>query len=520
MKVKKVYFLLLVLVYITAAIDRPALATPMFNGQIKAINVIVSGQILNDSTGNPVKNHSVFVNVPYIGYNLTVYTDDNGNYADTIHDLPGLGDTVSVSTYDCHNILHIQSQPIHSYSIIINFFICESFNPQCSAEFVVKLDSSSVTPNTFRFFDLSTGSPDHWSWNFGDGTVSTERNPVHVYTISGRYKACLSIARDKLDAPCSDSSCMMIDPPKYYSIGGHVFTGDHPINNPVSTGDTGVAFLYKLLSNHVVAFDTVTFTYLGYYTFPHLLAGDYIIKVALTSGSLNAAKYAPVYYIKQVYWQQSLLMGISDTSIFNFDIYLKRVNDSTIGNGRISGRVQRQVQTSGRFTLYRSEVLLLDSLKNIINYTLSDASGNFSFPDIPYGNYLLFVESTGKFSKFSQVRISEQNPVVDTLVLGIYDHNITGITEVTASAYVTAGTPFPNPSSAAVCTPLTVTKPVDLLTTVYSIQSVPLLHSRSHFNPGSFHFFTDLSSLSPGIYILVIRTSEGERICNEKIIKY
>ncbi|MCX6283105.1 MAG: carboxypeptidase-like regulatory domain-containing protein, partial [Bacteroidetes bacterium] len=209
-----------------------------------------------------------------------------------------------------------------------------------------------------------------------------------------------------------------------------------------------------------------------------------------------------------------------DTSVFNFDIYLKRVNDSIAGPGRISGRVQRQVQTSGMFTLFRSEVLLLDSLKNIINYTLSDASGNFSFPGIPFGNYLLFVEYTGKFSKFSQVKISEQNPVVDTLVLGIYDHTITGISEVTSSAYVVAGSPFPNPSSTAVSTPLTVTRPVDLVTTVYSIQSVPMLHSHSHFNPGSYHPVTDLSSLSPGIYILVIRTSEGDRICNEKIIKY
>ena len=520
MKVIKVYFLLLVLVCVTAAVDMPALANTMSNSQIKAINVIVSGQILNDSTGNPVKNHSVFVNVPYIGYNFTVYTDINGHYADTIHNLPGLGDTVSVSTYDCHNVFHVQSQPIHSYSIIINFFICESFNPQCSAEFIVKLDSSSVTPNTFRFFDLSTGSPDHWSWDFGDGAVSTERNPVHVYATSVHHKACLTIARDKSGAPCSDSSCRIIDPPKYYSIGGHVFAGDHPINNPVSTGDTGVAFLYKLLNNHVVPFDTVTFTYLGYYTFPHLLTGDYIVKVALTGGSLNALKYAPVYYVRQLYWQQSSLLGVSDTSIFNFDIYLKRVNDSTVGSGRISGRVQRQVQTSASFTLFRSEVLLLDSIKNIINYTLSDASGNFSFPDIPYGNYLLFVESTGKFSKFSQVRISAQNPVVDTLVLGIYDHTVTGISEVTAYAYVSAGTPFPNPSSAAVNTPLTITRPVDLLTTVYSIQSVPLLHSRSHFNPGSFLMLSDLSSLSPGIYILVIRTSGGDRICNEKIIKY
>ncbi|MCX6287040.1 MAG: PKD domain-containing protein [Bacteroidetes bacterium] len=520
MKVKTVYFLLLVLALLSTALVQQARGNPLITNQLKAISITVTGKLLNDSTGNPVKNHSVFVNVPYIGYNSTVYTDTSGNYADTIHDLPGLGDTVLVSTYDCHNTLHIQSQPIHSYSIIINFFICESFSPQCTADFIAELDSSSVTPYKYRFFDLSTGNPDHWSWNFGDGTTSSERNPVHAYTNSGHYKACLSISRDNLDAPCADSSCTYIYTPRYYSIGGHVFIGDHPINNPVSTGDTGIAYLYKLVNNHVVAFDTVTFTYLGYYSFPHLLKGDYIVKVTLTPGSLNAWKYAPAYYLQAVYWQQSQLLGVTDTNVFNFDIYLKRANDSISGSGRISGKVQRHIQTSGMFILNRSEVLLLDSLKNLITYTLSDAAGNFSFPDLPYGNYLLFVESTGKFSKFSQVRISLQNPIADTLVLDIYDHNVTGINEIAKDNAVVAGSPFPNPSEGAVSIPLTVNRPVDLITTVYSIQSVHLLESGSHFNPGSYHLKADLATLAPGIYILVIKTLNGDRICNAKIIKY
>ena len=40
---------------------------------------------------------------------------------------------------------------------------------------------------TVRFTDNSTGSPTSWSWNFGDKTTSTNRNPTHTYSTAGTY---------------------------------------------------------------------------------------------------------------------------------------------------------------------------------------------------------------------------------------------------------------------------------------------------------------------------------------------
>ncbi len=50
-----------------------------------------------------------------------------------------------------------------------------------------------VKPFTVNFTDLSTGNPTSWAWDFGDGTTSTEQNPVHVYQLEGAYDVSLTV---------------------------------------------------------------------------------------------------------------------------------------------------------------------------------------------------------------------------------------------------------------------------------------------------------------------------------------
>jgi PKD repeat protein len=47
------------------------------------------------------------------------------------------------------------------------------------------------------FTDKSTGTPTSWNWNFGDGTSSTVRNPVHTYSKTGKYTVMLTVKNSK-----------------------------------------------------------------------------------------------------------------------------------------------------------------------------------------------------------------------------------------------------------------------------------------------------------------------------------
>jgi len=53
---------------------------------------------------------------------------------------------------------------------------------------------SGVVPLAVSFMDMSTGSISSWIWDFGDGTSSTETNPMHTYSSAGSYRAGLTVS--------------------------------------------------------------------------------------------------------------------------------------------------------------------------------------------------------------------------------------------------------------------------------------------------------------------------------------
>ena len=44
-----------------------------------------------------------------------------------------------------------------------------------------------------QFNDDSTGTVTAWSWDFGDGSTSTEQNPKHLFVKNGYYTVTLKV---------------------------------------------------------------------------------------------------------------------------------------------------------------------------------------------------------------------------------------------------------------------------------------------------------------------------------------
>ena len=75
-----------------------------------------------------------------------------------------------------------------------------------------------VVGQTVRFEDISTGSPQSWQWDFGDGSTSTARNPTHVYASPGFHRVTL-IAADGKASKKSSQTLMIIDAERDASFG-------------------------------------------------------------------------------------------------------------------------------------------------------------------------------------------------------------------------------------------------------------------------------------------------------------
>jgi len=54
------------------------------------------------------------------------------------------------------------------------------------------IQSNGNVPFSVQFTDSSTYSPSSWSWDFGDGSISSGRNPIHKYTTAGVYTVTMT----------------------------------------------------------------------------------------------------------------------------------------------------------------------------------------------------------------------------------------------------------------------------------------------------------------------------------------
>lgn len=93
-------------------------------------------------------------------------------------------------------------------------------------------------PLVVRFTDVSTGNPESWIWNFGDGSTSTQPNPVHTYSSPGAFHVNLTVTRGFN----TDSSSQII-------ITGGVPATDFVTDTTTVSVGTPVSFTDKTLNS-------------------------------------------------------------------------------------------------------------------------------------------------------------------------------------------------------------------------------------------------------------------------------
>lgn len=145
-------------------------------------------------------NYTVSRNSLFAGESVT-FVDHSTNQATELLDF---GDRSPASS--TANVVHTYATPgvykanltvaneVSSDSMVQTITVIQATPP--SADFTSNC-TEGPRPLSIAFMDTSTGLPESWSWDFGDGNTSADQNPVHVYSNDGVYPVKLTVANSK-----------------------------------------------------------------------------------------------------------------------------------------------------------------------------------------------------------------------------------------------------------------------------------------------------------------------------------
>lgn len=283
----------------------------------------------------------------------------------------------------------------------------------CSAMF-----SYTVQNNVVSFAGIPSGTYTGYIWNFGDGSTSTQLNPVHTYASPGIYTVCFDVYYN--GAVCSQS-CQVITVQGTAgtdTICGVVFE-DLNGNGVMDPGEQGIvnAVLYGWSQNgswFTVQTNTsgqyMTTLAPGQYTLTYCAPMGYTFTVPLGQDS-GGCSY---YYITVVAGQNQcgLNYGIQNNSVtIEGTVFIDANNNGILDTGE--NGIPYQWVIIGTY------------------YAYTDANGNYS-AIVPAGTYLVSYTPSGAYTGYTVT--TPASYTVNAGVIGnVYGGNHFGI-------YITPGT--------------------------------------------------------------------------------
>lgn len=148
-----------------------------------------------DNNGNPIPNHQVNITNINKSITKTINTNLNGMFAVSIN--ADDGDIIEGNfSYNGKKGIKQITADLSLITHWLNISLSTQQPPIAKFTYNPKNPSSNTK---ISFIDLSfdhDGSVVYWKWDFGDNTISYERNPEHIYGQEGEFKVVLMVMDD------------------------------------------------------------------------------------------------------------------------------------------------------------------------------------------------------------------------------------------------------------------------------------------------------------------------------------
>ncbi len=344
------------------------------------------------------------------------------------------------------------------------------------------------------FIDQSYGDALNYSWDFGDGETSSLNNPVHTYQFFGQYQVKLLINNPQ---NCIDSAFALIEILPPLKISGYVFAGNIPLG-------LGKVFLYRISEFDEIAYLGNCNLDKGYFEFSNLEPGRYFIQAIpnLEFPFPVIPFYYPIYSGIDTRWQNAEIFH-TDALPQEINLNLESYNDFFDGKASLSGTI---TQASGDDSLPLI-VYLSNDFGEIFQFRLIDAQFQFSFENIPYGNYKVRPEKAGKTSQSFNLTLDETVPEMNNILfLETENAIIPDLSSIDEQSNSKVPEVYPNPASSFLKIQFPFQIPPQIFRIkIFSSISKYLLIDKEISSDDEI----DLTDLKDGFYLLEISTDQN-----------
>jgi hypothetical protein len=241
---------------------------------------------------------------------------------------------------------------------------------------------------------------------------------------------------------------------------------------------------------------------------------DYRIKVALQPSSPNYAINIPTYYNSALMWYNAQVITLFGNT-YSKDVYMS-YGANTAGSGFISGNVFLGSNKPTRSGNADVTIILIDqSNQQAIAYAKTDANGNYSFSNVPYGTYRVYGELLNRASIPDNIIVSNAQSSFTNKNF-VYNDNVIKPTNIGLSvseqAQTIAWSIYPNPAN----NQLTIRSSVEAAIRIVDITGRQIQQVRVEKDKA---LTLDCSQWQSGIY-LVEQYSQGKKKTMKLVINH
>lgn len=323
---------------------------------------------------------------------------------------------------------------------------------------VASFNSFPATSNTSRYWFINTSTFKNnsqlvtFEWDFGDGTTSTT-SPLsfyHDYATPGHhYVTMIATWHDTANNQvlCKDTTRTIIWTQLYATnnknIYGYIYKDS---TNPVISPTYKVWLIkYNTNAQTLKAVDSQivsnTYNYMTtYYLFDNIstpFPGNFLVKAAVINGPTSGSGYVPTYSDSALMWNTAINIPDTGTYLPRADILMK-YGTVTSGPGFVGGKISQGANKGTANGIPDMNVFIIDANGNLMQNAVTDASGNYSFSQLPNGTYTIYPEQMEFITTPSTITISNNQTTINninferSITMKTITPKATGVTNINA----------------------------------------------------------------------------------------